>query len=543
MPAEEEEVGGEAAEGHARGERLWSVAELWHAQKRARTGADVEEAEETEVGEGDQLVDGEHPYGVRPEGNLLALDAEGQTRRNVLDTSLGSLRRFTDAAVLAVLSRLPADVLCRVSAASRGLYVFSHHSSLWRDLTLSVHGGDFNYRGGWKQTYISRLYPSFSGHKPLRVEGCYSDVLYDPWMNSALQIDPTWLMVDNVQRRAGLTPEDFVRNFETPGIPVILTDVMKSWAGVQEWKAERLREKYADTMFRVSATTDMRLADFLDYCERSSDERPLYLFDRHYSTKCPDMQNEYAIPPHFRDDLMSVLGNSRPDYRWLIMGPARSGSSFHVDPNCNFAWNATVQGRKKWILYPPHIKPPLDDDEVSLLQWFVRHYHEDHESKCKRLECVTQAGELMYVPRGWWHCVLNLEFSIALTHNVVTQRNLVPVLDFLAEGTSCDPGQGCRGDIAINVSGDVPPSVIFPPFKKNKKANRAEACRCFSQRLKLLSDLEDGLARYHPGLVHRLKEERQRQRNAAKSSWADLNLFPAPSSSPGDSAQTFSFGF
>ena len=418
MPAEEEEVGGEAAEGHARGEMLWSVSELWHAQKRARTGADVEA--EDELGDGDKLVDGEHPYGVRPEGNLLALDAEGQTRRNVLDTSLGSLRRFTDAALLVVLSRLPADVLCRVSAASRGLYVFSHHSSLWRDLTLSVHGGDFNYRGGWKQTYISRLYPSFSGHTPLRVEGCYSDALYDPWMNSALQIDPSWLLVDNVQRHAGLTPEDFIRNFETPGIPVILTDVMKSWAGLKEWKAARLREKYADTMFRVSATMDMRLADFLDYCERASDERPLYLFDRHYSTKCRDMQNEYAIPPHFRDDIMSVLGDSRPDYRWLIMGPARSGSSFHVDPNCNFAWNATVQGRKKWILYPPHIKPPLDDDEVSLLQWFVwhytsmtpyththkhthththththrfvQHYHEDHDSKCKRLECVTQVS-------------------------------------------------------------------------------------------------------------------------------------------------------
>jgi hypothetical protein len=36
-------------------------------------------------------------------------------------------------------------------------------------------------------------------------------------------------------------------------------------------------------------------------------------------------------------------GEGRPDYRWLIMGPARSGSSFHVDPNCNFAWNATIQ--------------------------------------------------------------------------------------------------------------------------------------------------------------------------------------------------------
>ena len=40
------------------------------------------------------------------------------------------------------------------------------------------------------------------------------------------------------------------------------------------------------------------------------------------------------VPPHFgEEDLFSVLGAARPDYRWLIVGPARSGSSFHKDPN------------------------------------------------------------------------------------------------------------------------------------------------------------------------------------------------------------------
>ena len=76
---------------------------------------------------------------------------------------------------------------------------------------------------------------------------------------------------------------------------------------------------------------------------------------------CLAMLEECSIPEHFAEDLMQVVGHDRPDYRWLIMGPARSGSNFHVDPNCNFAWNATVHGRKKWILYPPHVRPPLED--------------------------------------------------------------------------------------------------------------------------------------------------------------------------------------
>lgn len=28
------------------------------------------------------------------------------------------------------------------------------------------------------------------------------------------------------------------------------------------------------------------------------------------------------------------------------------------DPNATAAWNAVLKGRKKWILFPPHIIPP-----------------------------------------------------------------------------------------------------------------------------------------------------------------------------------------
>ena len=66
-------------------------------------------------------------------------------------------------------------------------------------------------------------------------------------------------------------------------------------------------------------------------------------------------------PPPFalgEHDLFALLGPARPAYRWLICGPERSGSSWHVDPNATSAWNGLLKGRKRWILCPPGCSPP-----------------------------------------------------------------------------------------------------------------------------------------------------------------------------------------
>jgi hypothetical protein len=51
------------------------------------------------------------------------------------------------------------------------------------------------------------------------------------------------------------------------------------------------------------------------------------------------------------------------------------------------------------------------------------------------LETITGPGELLYVPRGWWHMVLNLDDAVAVTQNFVSSVGLPAVLGFLRQGS------------------------------------------------------------------------------------------------------------
>jgi len=157
----------------------------------------------------------------------------------------------------------------------------------------------------------------------------------------------------------------------------------------------------------------LTMEQYWQYVRATTEENPLYLFDRWFAQNVPCLAADWEVPTYYDDDLFDLLGDNRsgqrPDYRWLIVGAARSGSNWHTDPNGTAAWNATVTGAKKWVMFPPGQTPPAVRQSacgaltttVSVLEWFLNYYASVHDLEHPPIEFVARAGEVVFVPAGW----------------------------------------------------------------------------------------------------------------------------------------------
>ncbi|KAF2159305.1 hypothetical protein M409DRAFT_30181 [Zasmidium cellare ATCC 36951] len=382
-----------------------------------------------------------HPLGVRPPGNAL-------TSTFNLKDSCGGFARLPDELIAQLLEILEAASLLRLGATCRALHAFTRNEELWRTLFVESSPQNFSWQGTWRSTYLSQ--PS-SKEPRVDCSNLFSDVLHRPFFCSHVDLHPFAANIpkaNEIQRLPHLSYDAF--EAEWYGQPFILTEPVKQWPVYKAWSTERLLEKYADVTFRAEAV-DWPLKTYVEYMNNSQDESPLYLFDRAFAEKMdlsvstnPDKGADYWPPPTYGPDAFSVLGDQRPDHRWLIIGPDRSGSTFHKDPNATSAWNAVLKGSKYWIMFPssPSIPPPPgvfvseDQSEVtsplSIPEWLLGFHAEARKTAgCK--EGICYEGEVLYVPSGWYHLVLNLEASIAITQNLVPKSRVGAVLHFLRD--------------------------------------------------------------------------------------------------------------
>lgn len=423
-----------------------------------------------------RLEAGASPYGVAPEGCALLPGADPPSRGR----GLGAMRALADDLVLYLLAWLDARTLSAFSATSGAAYAFAHAGETWRNLALAAarvdglaRDGGAPYASGWttapdwKSALMAKSFLSSKSkylrlHTPIRVRGVYSDLLFKHAACAGSAIAPSWSASDSLLRvadGASLSAAQFTARYE--GRPVVLEGAAP-WSKNALWSQSQLATAGGSSLFHCGGVR-MTLSDYFGYTSAMGgrDDRPLYLFERNFAQLAPSLADAFTTPAAIPPDLHSVLPDDsplRPDHTWLIAGPRKSGSTFHKDPNASCAWNACVRGLKAWVFYPPHTAPPgvvvgggLGGEgsdvatPVSVLEWYADHWPA-HLARAKRggadapVAGLQRPGDVVVVPAGWWHQVLNLEDSVAVTHNCVTPSGLSDALELARDDPAAISG-------------------------------------------------------------------------------------------------------
>ncbi|XP_039049937.1 F-box protein At1g78280-like isoform X2 [Hibiscus syriacus] len=378
--------------------------------------------------------------------------------------SLGDFKYLPDEVICSILDHLTPPDLARLACVSSFMYIFCNEEPLWMSACLKKVSVQIQYKGSWKKTtlHLENLPNDYIEvcRKPLQFDGFSSSFLYRRLYRCHTTLDEFSFDDRNVERIENISAEQFHHEYD--GIkPVLLNGLADTWPARSAWTIDQLVPKYGDITFKISSSLKMKFKDYVSYMKQQHDEDPLYIFDDKFGESAPGLLKDYTVPQIFQEDFFDVLEKDRrPPFRWLVIGPARSGASWHVDPALTSAWNTLLCGRKRWALYPPGTVPlgvtvNVDDDDgdisidtPSSLQWWLDFYPL-LANENKPIECTQLPGETIFVPSGWWHCVLNLETTIAVTQNFVNSRNFEFVCLDMAPGY-CHRGVCRAGLLALD---------------------------------------------------------------------------------------------
>lgn len=414
-----------------------------------------------------------HPLNVKPSGNSF-LASENQPNGVSKNEQMGTFSLLQEDLLMDLFNYLDPNSLKNLSHTSRVMYAYLYDEGIWKyQFNKQINEAErshkptpkLHWKGSWRSSLLNISSESQANIQQVPENLLCSDILYRPFQCSQVDYPKIFQKIikeeeiyhrdsiDNKFNYKNLPPNRIIRLKEEN---VTLNEFNENWSDVPfiltnsnpdrwpNWDLPELVKRFPDVTFRQESV-QWPLTLYSKYLEDNKDESPLYLFDCN-SIAMKTLRNEYKVPEIFKPDLFEVFNSKlnnkiqcRPDYAWVIIGPGRSGSTFHKDPNSTSAWNTSLTGRKLWVMLPPGITPPgvgTDDEEsevtspVGIAEWVISGFFND----CLKIdECligITFPNECIHVPSGWWHSVINLDNSIALTQNFAPLSKLSNTLNF-----------------------------------------------------------------------------------------------------------------
>ncbi len=229
-----------------------------------------------------------------------------------------------------------------------------------------------------------------------------------------------------ILRRASISFKDFRNNHVIDNKPIVLTKMMNSWKSMKKWDFDFFEaigsgvEVTTEVGNVMQETTEFETIDFGTYVKEIKEATVIN--SKGLNRKYLSMLELFSIFPDLKDDvdfdLIASLKTKLEYMAWL--GPANTVTGFHMDWSDNLF--AQIRGRKLFLLVSPdydscmYASRKYDPGTTLSLVSFDNYSPDDFPlfGRVQIIKTILEPGEMLFIPKGWWHYVKALDLSISV---------------------------------------------------------------------------------------------------------------------------------
>ena len=165
-----------------------------------------------------------------------------------------------------------------------------------------------------------------------------------------------------IEKRSGLTPEEFREQYLLPGKPVVFKDLAAQWPATQKWTFEYLKKHYGQLNVPLfgndfhdagkgymAPKIHMPFGDYLELIQAGPTELRMFLFN--IFQHAPDLVKDVQIP--------TITDGFVKEYPFMFFGGQDAVVNLHYDIDCSSVFLTQFQTRKRVVLFAPDQSPYL----------------------------------------------------------------------------------------------------------------------------------------------------------------------------------------
>lgn len=230
------------------------------------------------------------------------------------------------------------------------------------------------------------------------------------------------MILQDIERRSGLTPESFAAEYLKPLKPVVFTDLMDVWPAKEKWTVEFFKSKYGHLEVPVYSANYskpgkgymepdkvMSFKEFLEVLESGPTDLRMFLFNifRHAPELCQDFSTH------------TIMSGFIKQFPFMFFGGQGSHVALHYDIDMAHVFLNQIYGRKRVVLFSHDQSRNLYQHPYTVAS-YIDVNNPDYEKYpalklVKGYDVMLQPGETLFMPSGYWHYIEYTDFGYSIS--------------------------------------------------------------------------------------------------------------------------------